>query len=143
MYEYIYIVLTEGRVEDWMNNVLDEMHKTNRYITKKAIYDYGTVRERSRANWIMLYQGMICLASNQVWWTAEVEEVFYKVKLGNKNAMKEYLEQQNKQIDDLVLKGTLFLFVIRFLIYFHLYYFIYIVNIFVMQYVRNLPITID
>lgn len=51
----------------------------------------------------MLYQGMVCLAANQVWWTAEVEEVFEKAARGNKRAMKEYLEQQNKQIDDLVL----------------------------------------
>jgi hypothetical protein len=26
------------------------------------------------------YQGMVCLAANQVWWTAEVENVFEKVK---------------------------------------------------------------
>ena len=26
------------------------------------------------------YQGMICLAANQVWWTAEVEHVFEKIK---------------------------------------------------------------
>lgn len=53
----------------------------------------------------MLYQGMVCLAANQVWWTAEVEEVFAKVKKGNKRAMKEYLEAQNRQLDDLVVKG--------------------------------------
>lgn len=53
----------------------------------------------------MVYQGMVCLAANQVWWTAEVEEVFAKVKKGNKRAMKEYLEVQNKQLDDLVVKG--------------------------------------
>ena len=37
-------VLTVNRVEDWMNSVLVEMRKANRYITKKAIYDYGKVR---------------------------------------------------------------------------------------------------
>lgn len=52
----------------------------------------------------MLYQGMICLAGNQTWWTAEVEEVFRKIKQGNKRAMKEYLETQNRQLDDLVNK---------------------------------------
>lgn len=97
-------IYTEGRVEDWMNDILAEMRRTNRYITKKGIYDYGTVRERSRTDWILLYQGMICLAANQVWWTAEVEEVFFRVKNGNKRAMKEFLEQQNKQIDELVIK---------------------------------------
>lgn len=52
----------------------------------------------------MLYQGMVCLAGNQTWWTAEVEEVFRKIKQGNKRAMKEYLESQNRQLDDLVNK---------------------------------------
>lgn len=47
---------------------------------------------------------MVCLAGNQTWWTAEVEEVFRKIKLGNKRAMKEYLEAQNRQLDDLVNK---------------------------------------
>lgn len=53
----------------------------------------------------MQYQGMICLAANQVWWTAEVEEVFARVRRGNKRAMKEYLQEQNRQLDELVLKG--------------------------------------
>lgn len=88
-----------------MNLVLLEMRKTNRYISKKSVYDYGTNRERSRPDWILLYQGMCCLVANQIWWTAEVEEVFLKVKNGNKRAMKEYLVAQNKQIDDLILKG--------------------------------------
>lgn len=87
-----------------MNNVLKEMRKTNRFITKTAIFNYGKSRDLKRTDWILLYQGMICLAANQVWWTAEVEEVFYKVKKGNKRAMKEFLEKQNQQINDLVLK---------------------------------------
>lgn len=97
-------VPTEGRVEDWMNVVLSEMRFSNRFITKKAIYDYGKSKEMSRPDWIMMYQGMVCLAANQVWWTSEVEEVFKKVARGNKRAMKEYLEAQNRQIDDLVQK---------------------------------------
>lgn len=81
------------------------MRRSNRFITKRAIFEYGKERERLRPDWIMMFQGMICLASNQVWWTAEVEEVFYKISKGNKRAMKEFLAEQNKQIDDLVLKG--------------------------------------
>lgn len=97
-------IATDGRIEDWMNDVLTEMRLSNRHITKKAIFDYGKNKEVSRPDWIMMYQGMICLAANQVWWTSEVEEVFEKVAKGNKRAMKEYLEAQNKQIDDLVRK---------------------------------------
>ena len=96
-------VLTDGRVEDWMNDVLKEMRQSNRFITKKAIYDYGkTIRPRT--DWILDYQGMVCLASNQVWWTAEVEHVFEKLFNNEKNAMKEYLLQLNQQLDQLVIK---------------------------------------
>lgn len=101
--EYRVPQFAEGKVEDWMNDVLDEMRRSNRFITKKAIYDYGKNR-RIRTEWILDYQGMICLAGNQVWWTAEVENVFAKIKKGNHRAMKEYLVDQNKQIDDLVIK---------------------------------------
>lgn len=97
-------VVTEGRVENWMNLVLAEMRVSNRYITKKGIFVYGKQRELTRTEWILMFQGMICLGANQVWWTAEVEEVFRKVSLGNKRAMKEFLVVQNQQIDELVLK---------------------------------------
>lgn len=33
-----------------------------------------------RTDWMLDYQGMVCLAANQVWWTAEVENVFEKLK---------------------------------------------------------------
>ncbi len=52
----------------------------------------------------MLYQGMVCLAGNQVWWTWEVEDVFTKVKKGQKTAMKEYAKKLHKQIDNLVVQ---------------------------------------
>lgn len=85
-----------------MTDVLKEMRKSNRYITKKSIYDYGK-SHRPRTQWMMDYQGMVCLAANQVWWTAEVENVFLKFKKGNKRAMKEYLNQLNRQLDDIVM----------------------------------------
>ncbi|XP_050088792.1 dynein axonemal heavy chain 10 [Anopheles aquasalis] len=102
--EFEHQVTVKDRVENWMSEVLREMRRTNRFITKKAIYDYGKHRELARTDWIMQYQGMVCLAANQVWWTAEVEEVFLKVRQGNKRAMKEYLLEQNRQLDELVLK---------------------------------------
>ena len=55
---------------------------------------------------MMCYQGMVCLAGNQVWWTWEVEDVFQKVKQGHKHAMKEYAKKQHRQIDDLVVQVT-------------------------------------
>ncbi|XP_041266334.1 dynein heavy chain 10, axonemal [Onychostruthus taczanowskii] len=89
-----------GRVENWMTVVLEEMRRTNRRLTKEAIFRY--CEDRSRVDWMLLFQGMMVLAANQVWWTWEVEDVFRKVKMGEKQAMKFYAKKMHKQIDDLV-----------------------------------------
>ncbi|CAK1584360.1 unnamed protein product [Parnassius mnemosyne] len=102
--DFRHVVYTEGRVEDWMNLVLAEMRNTNKFITKKAIFYYGKNWNVPRTEWIMEYQGMVCLAANGVWWTAETEETFLRIRKGNKRAMKEHLQQQNEQLDGLVVK---------------------------------------
>ncbi|XP_076108254.1 dynein axonemal heavy chain 10-like isoform X2 [Mytilus galloprovincialis] len=96
-------VPAEGRVEDWMTAVLEEMRSTNRLITKEAIFFYGA-DGKNRVQWMLGYQGMICLAGNQVWWTWEVEDVFRKVKKAEKTAMKEYAKRLHGQIGDLVVQ---------------------------------------
>ena len=53
---------------------------------------------------MFLYQGMVVLATNQVWWTWEVEDVFQKVRQGDKVAMKTYAKRMHQQIDDLVVQ---------------------------------------
>lgn len=73
------IVICKGRVEEWMNDVVAEMRSTNRFITKTAIYFYGKML-KTRLEWIMDYQGMVILAANQVWWTAEIENAFRRIK---------------------------------------------------------------
>ncbi|XP_059165934.1 dynein axonemal heavy chain 10-like isoform X2 [Physella acuta] len=95
-------VTADGRVEDWMTSVLAEMRSANRLITKEAIFYYS--HKKSRVDWMLDYQGMVCLAGNQVWWTWEVEDVFRKVKKGQKTAMKDYAKKLHRQIDDLVVK---------------------------------------
>uniref|UniRef100_A0A8C2U8V4 Dynein axonemal heavy chain 10 n=1 Tax=Coturnix japonica TaxID=93934 RepID=A0A8C2U8V4_COTJA len=94
----------EGRVEIWMTAVLEEMRRTNRLLTKEAIFRY--CEDRSRVDWMLLYQGMMVLAANQVWWTWEVEDVFRKVKKGEKQAMKLYAKKMHRQIDELVTRIT-------------------------------------
>ncbi|XP_011694340.1 PREDICTED: dynein heavy chain 10, axonemal [Wasmannia auropunctata] len=99
-------VSTEDQIEIWMGLALEEMKRSNRYLTKKAVYNYGKVR-RPRTEWILEFQGMMILAANQIWWTAEVENVFDKISQGNKRAMKEYLQQLNAQLNEVVtLMGT-------------------------------------
>ncbi|XP_039327853.2 dynein axonemal heavy chain 10 isoform X2 [Saimiri boliviensis] len=103
--EFRKIVRAEGRVEDWMTAVLNEMRRTNRLITKEAIFRY--CEDRSRVDWMLLYQGMVVLAASQVWWTWEVEDVFRKVQKGEKQAMKNYGKKMHWQIDELVTRITM------------------------------------
>lgn len=44
---------------------------------------------KPRTEWMLDFQGMIILISNQIWWTAEVENVFKKISDGHKRAMKD------------------------------------------------------
>ncbi|KAL6114194.1 dnah10 [Pungitius sinensis] len=97
-------IQVEGRVEQWMMGILLEMRRTNRLLTKEAIFYY--CEDRSRVDWMLLYQGMVVLAANQVWWTWEVEDVFKNVKRGEKHALKNYAEKMHQQIDELVKRIT-------------------------------------
>lgn len=97
-------ILIEGKIEHWMAEILHEMQMTVKFLVKKAIFDYGKVKELSRTDWIIRFHGMVAMAASSVWWTAEVEEVFLKIQQGNKRAMKEYLGKQNKQIEELAKK---------------------------------------
>ncbi|XP_004753142.1 dynein axonemal heavy chain 10 isoform X1 [Mustela putorius furo] len=103
--EFRKVIRAEGRVEDWMTAVLNEMRRTNRLITKEAIFRY--CEDRSRVDWMLLYQGMVVLAACQVWWTWEVEDVFHEVQKGEKQAMKEYGKKMHQQIDELVMRITM------------------------------------
>lgn len=62
-----------------------------------------------RVDWMLMYQGMVVLAASQVWWTWEVEDVFNKVRLGDKQAMKNYGKKMHEQIDELVKRISLML----------------------------------
>ncbi len=57
-----------------------------------------------RVEWMYDYQGMVIMAANQVWWTWEVEDVFSKVKKGDKMGMKNYAKKLHSQIDNLVVQ---------------------------------------
>ncbi|NWH62016.1 DYH10 protein, partial [Geococcyx californianus] len=103
--EFRQAVPAEGTVENWMTAVLAEMRRTNRLLTKEAIFRY--CEDQSRVDWMLLYQGMMVLAANQVWWTWEIENVFRKVKKGERRAMILYAEKMHKQINDLVTRITM------------------------------------
>ncbi|KAF8569239.1 hypothetical protein P879_02503 [Paragonimus westermani] len=91
-----------GSVEHWMTVVEAEMKQTNRLITKEAVFYYRSAM--SRVEWMFHYQGMVVLATNQIWWTWEIEDVYRKISQGNKNAMKDYSQMLQKQLDDIVVR---------------------------------------
>lgn len=62
----------QGKVEGWMLNVEKEMKRSNRWITKEAIFYYRF--KQSRLEWMRKYLGMVVLAVNQIWSTWEIEE---------------------------------------------------------------------
>ncbi|KAJ3328734.1 Dynein heavy chain 10, axonemal, partial [Blyttiomyces sp. JEL0837] len=99
--DYRKVVPVEGRVEEWMSAVEAEMKRTNRIIHKEAVFYYASM---DRLKWIFAYQGMVALAGAQVWWTFEVEDVFRKIKFGNKLAMKKYSKMLADQLEKLVVE---------------------------------------
>lgn len=46
--------------------------------------------------------GMVAIVGTQIWWTWRVEDVFDKVREGNKYAMKQESAKQTKDLNDLV-----------------------------------------
>lgn len=93
-------------MENWLNNILNEMHKTYRFAIKKAIFDFGKNLHRTRNDWIEEHLGGVCLAAISVWYAAFMQETFRKLKIGRKDAMKTFLVHQNGQINDLMAKGA-------------------------------------
>jgi len=89
----------EGAVEDWMNKIDAEMKKTLHTIVKKAVFHYA---KEERMEWIKKQIGMIALTGTQIWWTFSVEDVFRRVKEGDKHAMKSELAKESSDLNDLI-----------------------------------------
>jgi len=89
----------EGAVENWMGKVDQEMQSTLKKITKEAVYNY---HKMERTQWVRKQLGMVTLVGTQIWWTWRVEDVFRKVREGNKYAMKQESQKQTKDLEDLI-----------------------------------------
>ena len=59
MMEYKQGVVAEGKVEDWMTGVLNEMRRTNQLITKEAIYYYSHKKSRYIINLMQMHVDVI------------------------------------------------------------------------------------
>jgi dynein heavy chain len=99
--EFRSAVPVEGRVEQWMDAVTNEMKRTNRIIHKEAVFYYPSME---RVPWLRQYQGMVGLAGSQVWWTFQVEDTFRQMQRGHKQGMKQLLRKLGEQIEALVVE---------------------------------------
>ena len=54
-------------------------------MTKEGVYMYA---QMARSKWIEKCLGMVTLSGSAIWWTWETEDVFRRVRDGNKYAMK-------------------------------------------------------
>jgi len=89
----------EKPVEGWMGKVDEEMQSTLKKITKESVFHYAN---KERTQWVLDNLGMVAIVGTQIWWTWRVEDVFRKVKEGNKYAMKQESTKQTKDLTDLI-----------------------------------------
>ena len=98
-YHFLDGIKVEKPVEGWMLRMDLEMIKTLHSYTKEQIFMYAN---ESRTSWILKNLGMITVVGTQIWWTWRVEDVFKKVRGGNKYAMKQESAKQTKDLNDLI-----------------------------------------
>lgn len=65
-YQFETPVKPEGKIEDWMCKIDDEMKKTLCTFVKRAVFNYA---KADRMEWIKKEIGMICIVGTQIWWT--------------------------------------------------------------------------
>lgn len=91
-------VAIEGAVEVWMTAVEAEMRRTLYQISKEGVFYYA---KSPRTKWILENLGMVTLVGSQIWWTWETEDVFRRVRDGNKHGMKEFAAKLTGQLSEL------------------------------------------
>ena len=89
----------KGNVENWLTDVENEMKKCLKKICNDSVASYATSK---RTDWVLNWPGQIILAVSQIYWTEGVENAFAQ---GDRsaNAIVEFEEVLNKQIEDIVI----------------------------------------
>lgn len=89
----------EGKVEVWLNRVLDEMRATLVYNLRQCVSNF---EEKPRDQWIFDYPAQISLAGCQIGWAAEVNLNFAQLEEGYENALKFFNRKQITQLNALI-----------------------------------------
>jgi len=90
---------SQQQVGLWMNKVDDEMKSCLKEYTREAIQDFT---KEELFKFIKSKIGMVAVNTVECWWTFALEDVFRKVKEGDKYAMKKELERQTNFVLSLV-----------------------------------------
>lgn len=88
-----------GKVEGWLNKVIDIMRVTLHQLFGEAVSTYD---EKPREVWIYDYPAQPALCGTQIWWTTEVNMAFSRLEEGYENALKDYQKKQIQQLNALI-----------------------------------------
>lgn len=88
-----------GKVEIWLNRVIDVMRVTLHRSFGEAVVSYD---EKPRDAWIFDYPAQPALIGTQIWWTTEVNIAFARLEEGYENALKDYQKKQISQLNALI-----------------------------------------
>jgi len=103
-YDFDNVAPVEGAVETWMTGVDAEMHSSLWTICKNGVFQYA---KTDRLSWVEEQLGMVTCCGSQTWWTWQVEDVFRKVRKGDKYAMQTFAVEQTEQLNTMVARVRL------------------------------------
>ncbi|KAK9886614.1 hypothetical protein WA026_017536 [Henosepilachna vigintioctopunctata] len=99
MVKLSYICDCTGKVESWLNKVIDVMRVTLHGSFSEAVNSY---EEKPRELWVFDYPAQPALCGTQIWWTTEVNMAFARLEEGYENALKDYQKKQISQLSALI-----------------------------------------
>eukprot|EP01048_Picozoa_sp_COSAG05_P013037 COSAG05_NODE_1351_length_5113_cov_3.061827_1_plen_1457_part_00 len=88
----------DGAVENWLNAIMDWMRESLRVIISGAAKAY---EDRPRVEWVKEYCAQAVTLVSRIVYTAEMNAVFDQVEEGDENALKEFYDKQQQQLNDL------------------------------------------
>ncbi|EFC49517.1 axonemal dynein heavy chain beta [Naegleria gruberi] len=91
--------ILQGKVEDYLNDLLKAISRTLRDILSEAMLTYSSA---NREEWLSGYASQVILVTSQIYWTLEVNQAFEALEENNEAAMKNYYKKQVNQLNKLI-----------------------------------------